>query len=91
MPLNIFDTFSLPMATIDLNEATSGGGFITSRKWDANGNIIDGYYMSFEILEANILPVPIPSALWLLGSGLAAFAGVNISSRKKQLITKAML
>jgi hypothetical protein len=82
LPLNIFNTYSLPMATLDLNEATWGGGFISSRKWDTNNDIVDGYYISFGISEANISPVPIPGALWLLGSGLAALAGTNIRRKK---------
>lgn len=31
-----------------------GGGHISSREWNENRDIIDGYYISFEILEANI-------------------------------------
>ncbi len=76
-PLDIFNTYSLDMATLDLNEVTGGGGHISSREWDVNRDIIDGYYISFEILEANISFVPIPGAFWLLGSGLAGLIGLR--------------
>lgn len=81
-PLDIFDTYSLHMATLDLNEVTWGGGHISSREWDENRDIIDGYYISFEILEANISSVPIPGAFWLLCSGLAGLVGLGKTFKK---------
>ena len=76
-PLYIYDIDLLHMATLDLNEVTWGGGHISSREWDENRDIIDGYYISFEILEANISSVPIPGAFWLLCSGLAGLVGLR--------------
>lgn len=54
LPLNIFDIYSLPMANFDFNEVTWGEGFITSREWDSNNDIVDGYYITFEISEVTI-------------------------------------
>ena len=50
-PLEIFDLFDLENTSLDMNQATEGGGFITSRAWNDGGDIVEGYYLTFEILE----------------------------------------
>lgn len=52
-------------------EANSGWVFIGSRFLDENFSG-GSYGIQLEYLGSNITPVPLPGALWLFGSGLAA-------------------
>ncbi len=59
-PLNLFSSYDLETAFINLYQFTSGGGFLNTRTWDQNDEIIEGYYLRFDIdtVSSNIIPEP---------------------------------
>ena len=66
-PPTLFDSYDI--GTIDLSQVTGGGGDLSTRLWDQPyGNIIDGYYVTFNINDISTTPVPEPSSFaFLLG------------------------
>lgn len=75
-PLQLFNSYEIYNLTLALDEITRANGFLTSRHWDQNGDIDDGYYMTFDIDGVSLSPVPLPPTLWLFGSGLLGLIGV---------------
>ena len=61
-PIDIFNSFLLNTATLDFSKVTWGGGHISSREWNENGDIVDGYYITFEISETSISLSPAPES-----------------------------
>jgi len=45
-------------ASISWHEICFANGFLTTRRWDENGDIVEGYYMTFDIDV--VFPTPIP-------------------------------
>ena len=70
------DSYEINNLTLALDKSTHATGFLTSRHWDQNGDIDDGYYMTFGIDGVSLSPVPLPPALWLFGSGLLGLIGI---------------
>jgi len=68
-PFGLFG--SSAMQKPDLNQMTVANGFLTTRLWDNQDNIIDGYYITFDIDEASFNSVPLPSMLFMFIAGLA--------------------
>ena len=81
VPLQLFD--SSQMQSPDLNEVTDAGGFLTTRLWDEQRNIVNGYYITFDINEVSYSPVPLPPTLFLFISGLGA---ILFKSKRKQIL-----
>lgn len=77
-PLGIFDSFQLDVAVLDPNEATWGGGHISSRARNDDGDIVDGYYLTFEILQA-----PEPRASLVANAALLALG--SLANRRRSL------
>jgi hypothetical protein len=75
-PLQLFNSYEINNLTLALDKITHATGFLTSRHWDQNGDIDDGYYMTFDIDRVSFSPVPLPPAIWLFGSGLLGLIGV---------------
>jgi len=80
-PLQLFNSNEINSLALALDELTGASGFLTSRHSDQGGDIDDGYYMTFDIDRVSLSPVPLPSALWLFGSGLLGLVGM--ARRKK--------
>ena len=79
-PLDLFDSYLLDYTNFNLNEFTWGGGHISSREWNESRDIINGYYITFNIIEADISHVPIPASIWLFGSGVI---GIFYNKKRK--------
>jgi hypothetical protein len=68
------------------------GGNVTYTSTDADGNgipgvtLIDGPFVGMSPTFNMVQPVPVPAAVWLLGSGLLGLGGV---ARRKRSIGKA--
>lgn len=65
-PLDLFDTYSLNLLNLNLQEVTSCQGHLASREFNDMREIVDGYYIIFEISEVRISVVPIPGVSHLL-------------------------
>ncbi len=50
---------------------------------DLNGGIADGDFNDFVVMVESVQPVPIPGAVWMLGSGLIAIVG--FARRRRQV------
>lgn len=48
-----------------------------------NSGEVGSNYDDFEFTNLNLAPVPIPGAVWLLGSGIGCLVGTRIRRRKK--------
>lgn len=57
-PLGIFGETGLAEAVFDASEVVSGSGHLSSRRWDEDRDIVDGYYISFEIDEVSVSSLP---------------------------------
>ena len=57
-----------------INDAYAGGQLFHS------GNSLSGYDLNFRVTPSS---VPIPGAVWLLGSGVAGIAGIRLRREKK--------
>lgn len=73
------------------NVATNGGNTTyTSTDVDGNGipgiAIVDGPFVGFSPAFSMVQPVPVPTATWLLGSGLMGLMGV---ARRRRSATKS--
>lgn len=71
-PLDIFDDFQIENTTFNLAQLTAGNGYLTTQERDANGDIINGYYFTFDIQRATI---PEPTSLSFIAISLV-FLGV---------------
>jgi hypothetical protein len=68
-----------------LAEITGAGGNLSSRQWDSQGNITNGYSISFYIDKVSPSPIPLPPALIMFLSGFIVLSLPNglISLNKK--------
>jgi len=60
-PRGLFDSLDLESANFELASATSASGFLSTRLWDENDDIVQGYYMSFVVTGISSTSVPEPS------------------------------
>lgn len=67
-PFGLFDSHP-ENPYFSLAEATGAGGVLSSRQWDSQGNIVSGYYISFNIDNVSPSPIPLPPALIMFLSG----------------------
>lgn len=58
LPLALFDVPEIENTFFDLAQMTVGSGFLTTRRWDMSGEIVEGYYITFDIHRASPTPVP---------------------------------
>jgi hypothetical protein len=56
-PLELFDSYQIENLHLALDEVSSAGGFLSTRLWDNNGDIINGYYIDFEIDQTSYIPI----------------------------------
>lgn len=59
-------------ASFDLEQSAYANGFLSSRLWDENDDIVDGYYLTFDITSISSAVVPEPS------SATFALAGTSL-------------
>lgn len=52
------NSYDITNASITWHETCFANGFLTTRRWDDNGDIVEGYYMIFDI--DTVFPAPIP-------------------------------
>ncbi len=60
-PLNLFDSYQIEGLQLILDEVSEASGFLTTRLWDDNRDVVDGYYITFvidEISHSPIVPKP---------------------------------
>jgi hypothetical protein len=74
-PLQLFNSYQINNLALALDEITRASGHLASRHWDQNGDIDDGYYITFGIDVVSLTPVPLPPVLWFFGSGLLVLVG----------------
>jgi hypothetical protein len=78
----IFSDSDISTAAFDFENPTSGGGFLTTRRFDENDDIVEGYYLTFTITQSSSSPIPEPSIPIYLG---AVFCAILVRrSRKPQ-------
>lgn len=58
-PYDLYESsYDITNAAINWHQICFANGFLTTRRWDENDDIVDGYYMTFDI-DA-VFPTPIP-------------------------------
>jgi hypothetical protein len=72
-PYPVFDTSNIDAAVFDFEHPTSGSGFLSTRLFDENDNIVEGYYLGFTISQSSSNPIPEPSVPVLIGTAICAF------------------
>ncbi len=71
-PYPVFSGSDISTAAFDFENPTSGGGFLTTRRLDANDDIVEGYYLTFTIIQSSSSPIPEPSIPAYLGAVVCA-------------------
>ncbi len=58
-PYELYESsYDITNAAINWHQICFANGFLTTRRWDENGDIVEGYYMTFDIDV--VFPTPIP-------------------------------
>lgn len=78
VPLTLFDSTEIQNANLDLDQVTSGSGHLTTRRWNTSGDIVEGYYIWFDINTASFSIIPEPSFCFLMIGAL----GIALLVRK---------
>ena len=58
-PYELHQSVEIENPGLDLSKMTRAKGFLNSRLWDDSGNIIDGFYLEFEVSRAELGSIPI--------------------------------
>lgn len=75
-PFSLFNSYP-ENPYFSLAKITGAGGNLSSRQWDSQGNITNGYYISFYIDKVSPSPIPLPPAFIVFLSGLIVLSMPN--------------